>query len=168
MKEKAVVSNDSFLHIGGKMEELEIKSSYEYPSNALSNFYPHSFTLDGVDCASMEGFLQSLKYKNPKKQRKICTYTGLEAKKKGKFKFMWKLTGNVYWQGNKINRLSSEFQTLINRAYEAMFKNDNFKKALFDSKGYELSHKIGKQDPKKTILTENEFLSILNNLRNTL
>ena len=150
------------------MEILEIKSSYDYPSNALSNFYPHSFILDGVECASMEGFLQSLKYKNPKKQRKICTYTGLKAKKKGKFKFVWKLTGNVYWQGDKINRLSYDFQELIKRAYGAMLENEGFKKALVDSKGYKLSHKIGQQDPKKTILTENEFISILNSLRNAL
>ncbi|MBQ8147060.1 MAG: hypothetical protein IJ039_09770, partial [Clostridia bacterium] len=49
-----------------------------------------------------------------------------------------------------------------------MLKNESFKKALIDSKGYELSHKIGKHDPRKTILTEKEFLSILNSLRNNL
>lgn len=150
------------------MEVLEIKSSYEYPSNALSNFYPHSFNLDGVECASMEGFLQSLKFKSSKKQRKICSLIGLDAKNKGKFKLLWKLTGNIYWQGEKIKRCSLEFQELIKRAYDAMLKNEGFKKALIDSKEFELSHKIGKQDPRKTILTEKEFLSILNSLRNNL
>lgn len=150
------------------MEILEIKSSYEYPSCALSNFYPHSFVIDGVECASMEGFLQSLKYRSKKKQKKICRFSGIEAKKKGRFKLLWKLTGKIYWQGMKIDRLSNEFQELIKRAYNSVFENERFKKALFDSKGYTLSHKIGKNDPKKTILTENEFLFMLNTLRNKL
>ena len=31
-----------------------------YPSAALSNFAPHPFTIDGVECASMEGFYKVL------------------------------------------------------------------------------------------------------------
>lgn len=44
---------------------MDIGSGNTYPSNALSNFAPHSFVIDGVKCASMEGFLQSLKTNNP-------------------------------------------------------------------------------------------------------
>ena len=150
------------------MEILDIKSSHPYPSNELSNFYPHSFFLDGVECASMEGFLQSLKYKSPEKQRLICALSGIEAKNKGKYKLIWKITGNIYWQGRKIKRLSYEFQQLINRAYSELFKNEEFKKALKDSQGYTLAHTIGKSNPKKTILTEEEFLFELNSLRNKL
>lgn len=147
------------------MEILEIKSSYPYPSNMLSNFYPHSFTIDGVDCSSMEGFLQSLKYKSVKKQRKICTFSGIEAKNKGKYKLLWKITGYVHWQGKRIKRTDKEFTELIRCAYFELFKNENFKKALGDSSGMELSHKIGSNNKKKTILTEEEFLGFLNELR---
>lgn len=38
---------------------MDIGSGKEYPSNALSNFAPHPFVFDGVECASMEGLLQS-------------------------------------------------------------------------------------------------------------
>lgn len=63
---------------------IDIHSKGEYPANQLSNFYPHSFVLDGIYCQSMEGFLQSLKYKNVEKQRKICLLIGKEAKTAGK------------------------------------------------------------------------------------
>lgn len=38
---------------------MDIRSGKDYPSSALSNFAPHPFEIDGVKCASMEGFLQS-------------------------------------------------------------------------------------------------------------
>lgn len=40
---------------------IDIHSKGKWPSNVLSNFYPHRFKFDGVWCRSMEGFLQSLK-----------------------------------------------------------------------------------------------------------
>lgn len=36
---------------------MDIGSGTGYPSVALSNFAPHSFVIDGVECASMEGFI---------------------------------------------------------------------------------------------------------------
>ena len=50
-------------------EPLDIGSGKDYPSNALSNFAPHPFVIDGVECNSMEGFLQSLKFKEPEMQK---------------------------------------------------------------------------------------------------
>ena len=43
---------------------MNIGSGQDYPANALSNFAPHPFVFDGVEVNSMEGFLQSLKFKN--------------------------------------------------------------------------------------------------------
>ena len=48
---------------------MDIGSGTGYPSAALSNFAPHSFVIDGVECASMEGFLQSLKFQDPEMQK---------------------------------------------------------------------------------------------------
>ena len=132
----------------------------------LSNFTEHNFTLDGVECASMEGFLQSLKYLCPKKQREICKLTGKVAKEAGDGKKLWKLTHTAFWQGKCYDRLSPEFRELIFRAYSAMYeKNASFREALAASRGAKLCHSIGEPNPKKTILTEREFLCMLYRLR---
>lgn len=49
---------------------MDIGSGKGYPSSALSNFSPHPFVLDGVEIASMEGFLQSLKFSNIEIQKR--------------------------------------------------------------------------------------------------
>ena len=149
------------------METIDIYSKGEYPSNVLSNFYPNEFTFDGVICGgSMEGFLQSLKYKSIKKQQKICLLSGKEAKKKGKYKFLWKLTGNIHWQGKKIKRQSKDYKDLILNAYIALSKNDEFIKALKATENKALIHSLGNTEERKTILTEKEFIDCLNYIRN--
>lgn len=50
---------------------MDIGSGKGYPENSLSNFAPHKFVIDGVECNSMEGFLQSLKFSNPEMQEYI-------------------------------------------------------------------------------------------------
>ena len=150
------------------MEEIiDIYSKGEYPSNVLSNFYPNEFTFDGVKCGSMEGFLQSLKYRNAKKQQKICTLSGKEAKKKGKYKFLWKLTGNIFWQGKKIKRTSNEYKLLIQNAYKALSQNQEYINAIKATDNKTLIHSIGSHDERKTILTEEEFINVLNYIRKT-
>ena len=51
---------------------MDIGSRAGYPASALSNFAPHRFIFDDVECASMEGFLQSLKFKSPEMQKEVC------------------------------------------------------------------------------------------------
>ncbi len=144
---------------------IDVHSKGEYPANILSNFYPNAFVLDGVQCSSMEGFLQSLKYRKKKKQTEICQLVGIDAKNAGKRKFLWKWTGNIYWQGQKIKRMGVEYRDLLLRAYHAMLQNETFANALADSRGCELIHSIGKSNPRKTILTEEEFISLLCQVR---
>ena len=67
---------------------MDIGSQNGWPASALSNFAPHPFIIDGVECASMEGFLQSLKFKNPEMQKEVCKLVGKAAKFKGKKKKM--------------------------------------------------------------------------------
>ena len=148
------------------MEKLDIYSKGEYPANALSNFYAHAFSIDGVDCASMEGFLQSLKYKDPQKQREICACSGKEAKAWGEGRRWWRITGRVWWQGKRYRRCSKAFSDLILRAYEALFaQNAEFRAALAASRGKELCHSIGGRRKRRTILTEKEFIWCLDTLR---
>ena len=47
---------------------MDIGSKSGYPAGALSNFSPHPFILDGVQCNSMEGFLQGLKFESKEMQ----------------------------------------------------------------------------------------------------
>ncbi len=47
---------------------MDIGSGKDWPSSALSNFSPHPFIIDGVECNSMEGFLQSLKHEKMVKE----------------------------------------------------------------------------------------------------
>ena len=150
------------------MEEiLDIYSKGEYPSNVLSNFYPNEFIFDGVKCGSMEGFLQALKYKNPKKQRTVCALTGKQAKEMGAKKWLWKWTGRLYWQGKCYKRTSQDFSLLVFRAYQALFsQNSDFSTALLSTGNATLDHTIGATNPKKTILTRHEFIAHLTALRN--
>lgn len=63
---------------------MDIGSGKEYPANALSNFAPHPFILDGIECNSFEGFLQSLKFSSVDMQKEVCKLVGKMAKFKGK------------------------------------------------------------------------------------
>ena len=143
---------------------IDVWSKSPYPANVLSNLYPNAFEIDGVRCASMEGFLQALKYKDDETQKEICALSGKEAKERSISD--WQETQTVYWQGQTIKRQSQDFQTLIRRAYQCLFEqNDTFRNALLSTKGKRLYHTRGVSNPQKTILTEQEFCRILTELR---
>jgi len=143
---------------------MNIGSGNTYPANALSNFAPHPFEIDGVKCNSMEGFLQSIKFKSIEMQEYVCTLIGITAKRKGAKK-NWQETQTLYWKGSEIKRNSQEYQDLLDRAYNELYKNTKFKAALEASGKATLIHTIGKTDPTKTILTVKEFCSRLTKLR---
>lgn len=149
---------------------LDIRSRKPWPAYALSNFYHNSFMLDGVSCRSMEGFLQGLKCQNQEVQIRVCNMRGKRAKFFGirhKNSPVYNAeTNGVFWQGVKYNRHGEEFQQLLRRAYSAMFDQaPRFREALEATGTKHLYHSIGSTDPHKTILTEQEFCSILTELR---
>ncbi len=146
---------------------MDIGSGKRYPANALSNFAPHPFELGGVKISSMEGFLQSLKFKNPAMQKHICGLVGKRAKFAGKKKMWWR-TQTLWWKGEAIPRHSKQYQDLLDEAYQALAKNEKFRKALLASSGATLTHSIGRTDASKTILTRSEFCSRLTKLRKLL
>lgn len=146
---------------------MDIGSKCGYPQSSLSNFAPHPFMFDGVLCNSMEGFLQSLKFKNPDMQEYVCALVGLKAKMKGRNKKWWKKQ-ILWWKGNPIARHSQEYQDLLDRAYEALATNTGFQKALLATGNATLTHSIGKNDPSRTVLTEREFCSRLMKIRENL
>jgi predicted NAD-dependent protein-ADP-ribosyltransferase YbiA (DUF1768 family) len=140
---------------------MDIKSGNKYPSRALSNFAPHPFVLDGVQCASMEGFLQALKFKNPEMQKHICSLVGFAAKRAGSKK-NWQRDQTLYWKGVPIKRDSDEYQCLLDAAYSAMFsQNEKAAKALLATGDATLTHSIGRSNKNETVLTAQEFCSRL-------
>lgn len=143
---------------------MDIGSGSGWPSAALSNFAPHPFVIDGIECASMEGFLQSLKFKDPAMQVEVCKLVGKAAKFKGKKKKWWK-TQTLHWQGMEYKRDSKEYQELLTRAFEALAENTSFQKALLATGKSTLTHEIGKTKISETVLTRQEFCGRLMMLR---
>ena len=145
----------------------DIGSKCDYPLNKLSNFACSPFEIDGVTCMSMEGFLQSLKFKDPEMQKEICKMVGYGAKKRGYGKNWW-TTQTLYWQGVEYKRDSKEYQELLDRAYDALATNESFVKALLLTGESNLTHSIGKVKQNETILTRQEFCSRLMKIRSRL
>ncbi len=147
---------------------INISSRAEFPINVLSNFAPTNFELDGVPVYSMEGFLQSLKTSDRELQARICSLDGLKAKGMGKklnkirnYDFK-----HLFWNGKRYNRESKEYRELLNRAYKARYDaDDDFRFALEYTENRILKHSLGGKDPKRTLLTEDEYTEILTKLR---
>lgn len=137
-----------------------------YPGRNLSNFFPHPFTFRGIEVASMEGFLQGLKFKSPEMQREVFKLVGFAAKKKGAPK-NWQQSQTLWFQGNLIPRRSETYQSLLDEAYDAMYEqNTAFRKALADVPvDAVLTHSIGRTNESETVLTIREFIGRLNKLR---
>lgn len=146
---------------------MDIGSGSGFPSTALSNFAPHPFVFDGVECNSMEGLLQSFKFSNPEMQREVCKLVGKQAKFKGKKK-KWFKTQTLFWQGEEFKRDSEEYQELLDRAFDALSTNEGFKRALLATGHSTLTHSIGKTKQSETVLTRTEFCSRLTAIRERL
>ncbi len=146
---------------------MDIGSGKEYPANALSNFAPHPFVFDGVQCNSCEGLLQAFKFKNFEIQKEVCKLVGKAAKFRGKPK-KWFTDQKLYWNGVTYDRSSTEYQELLDRAFDALAENASFQKALLASGKATLTHEIGKSKENETVLTKREFISRLNKIRDRL
>ncbi|CAL9965060.1 hypothetical protein VPHD479_0094 [Vibrio phage D479] len=146
---------------------MDIKSGNGYPASALSNFAPYRFVVDGVECNSMEGFLQSLKFSGVDMQRHICTLVGKQAKSKGAKK-NWKTNQTLYWKGCPIHRDSEAYQNLLDEAYAALAENTKFQKALLATGKATLQHSIGRKKTCDTVLTVREFCGRLTEIRDHL
>ena len=146
---------------------LDIGAKHGYPSSALSNFTPHKFVFDGIECASMEGFLQSLKFDKPHVQAEVCKMTGIGAKNRGKDRnTAWKNKRCLWWRGVEFPRDSEEYQELLDQAYLALARqNEKFRPTLLDTKEEPLTHTIGRNSKHETVLTRDEFCKRLEKLR---
>lgn len=148
-------------------ESIDIRAKAPFPAGALSNFAAHAFTLDGVAIKSMEAFLQSLKFEDLVEQADICLLAGAEAQSRGR-RQDWS-RGILWWRAKAYDRLSDDYQALLDRAFDALFEQaPRFRNALSATGRAILMHRIGKSDPCETILTASEFCSRLDRLRTRL
>ena len=146
--------------------QIDIGKNRLWPGSALSNFARYEFKYDRIPCQSMEGLLQSLKFHNAATQIQICQLVGYEAKKAGKTApINWKVNQELYWQGYKFDRHGDKYQEFLNEIYLALSRNAEFREALMATGHAHLSHSIGNNDPRETILTEIEFCGRLLVLR---
>ena len=146
---------------------VDISSDGRYPGAMLSNFTPYEFTFRGKRFLSMESLLQGLKFETVETQNSVFQRVGVKAKLRGK-KRKWYLDQRLYWQGIPMKRDSTEYQSLVKEAFEALSQNTNFQKALLATGDKTLYHTMGKTDPTRTILTEEEFCEILTDIRKKL
>jgi hypothetical protein len=138
---------------------LDISSNKPYPANVLSNLAPNAFIFEGYECASMEGLLQGVKFRDPAKQQEIMKLTGLDAKYAGRAGDGWKANQTLYWKGIPMDRHGRGYQAFLDDGYAALATNTEFKRALIDARRRTISHRMGHDDPHYTILTKDEFVS---------
>ena len=87
----------------GAEPALDIGPAAVYPTSELSNFASHPFEFESIHCASMEGFLQCLKFQDEAAQKEVCALAEKSAKFKGKKKKWWR-DQKLYWKGHVIDR----------------------------------------------------------------
>lgn len=146
---------------------MDIRSGCGYPAASLSNFTPHPYTLDGIAIAAMEGLLQALKFDKAHIQVEVCKLVGKAAKFRGKKRnAAWKRVQTLWWQGTPMDRKSQEYQQFLDRAYQAMYdQNESFRNALAATGNAVITHSMGKSKESDTVLTEREMCSRLMKLR---
>lgn len=147
---------------------MDIKAGNPYPAGALSNFAKRPFMLDGVQCQSIEGFVQGLKFQDPEMQKQICSMHGYRAKLAGRG-VCWQQEQTLYWKTEPIKRNSEQYQQLLDRAFVSMFmQNRQARQALISTGNENLTHSVGWHDPRDTVLTEKELCSRLMLIREQL
>lgn len=145
---------------------MDIGSGRGYPSNALSNFAPHAFVFDDVEVAGMEGLVQAFKFDKVHMQIEVCKNVGIVAKRRGSGRSKhWQRVQKLWWNGVTYDRHGSEYQALLDRAFNALATNEGFRRALLATGDAVLTHNIGRHNPSETVLTRQEFCSRLHRLR---
>ena len=144
---------------------MDIRSGSGGVASRLSNLGRRHFIFDGVECASIEGALQSFKFQDVNMQVEICKNYGQKARKSGQKK-NWKQTQILYWKGEAIKRDSTEYQALLDLLYQSAFEQcDKYREDIVSCVGVTFKHSVGKRKKQDTVLTEQEFVSRLTKLR---
>ena len=140
---------------------VDISLKRDWPANVLSNFYEAPFYFDGVYCASKEGLLQALKTQYRNEQIRICSLSGIEAKKAGQKYNDWKDGQFLWWNGYYYYRKSKEYWDLLKRIFDVQYFTLDLIVAILATGDKKFIHSVGESDKSKTVLTEEEFCKLM-------
>ena len=152
--------------MGGSQPALNVYfGSADWRGHVLANFPAFPFVLDGTAIASVEGFVQGIKFPEHHESRTAAFSSwGAVAKRLGSDAERI----NVWWTGAEIAYGSDEHHRLIARAVRAKFAfNEGARLALKATAGLVLQHDIGPDSP-VTSLPAAVFCRILTELREEL
>ncbi|WP_338075963.1 PAS domain S-box protein [Castellaniella defragrans] len=139
-------------------------TSDDWRGVALSNFSLSPFELDGVPLASVEGFIQGIKFPpgHPARERAFAS-AAWEAKECGKGADK----RHAYWGEARIVFGSDEHHRLVERALRARFaQNEGLRRLLASTRGLEILHQTGEgPEPERTSLPAALFCRILSDIR---
>lgn len=159
---KRIFCTKDFIDISYESKNIIVRS--------LSTPFPHNFTFHGIKIRSVEGFLQSLKYKDEKTKQHLINCYGSEVcfLRSSNFDENLKDEGYLYFEGKKIDRYDIEYQELLNELYLSLCSNSTFESSLRATGDRELLYSTGIEDPTKTLLTSREFADRLKIIRNAI
>lgn len=142
-------------------------TSDDWRGVALSNFSLSPFVLDEVSQASVEGFIQGIKFPpgHPAREQAFTSWAR-EAKACGKGadrQF-------VYWGEARIEFGSDAHHRLVERALRARFaQNEGLCRVLASTRGLEILHHTGEErEPAQTSMPADLFCRILSDIRDAL
>lgn len=141
--------------------------STDWRGVALSNFSLSPFVLDGILLASVEGFIQGIKFPEGDPRRAAAFHSSAwDAKNLGNQADR----SAVYWAGVRIAYGGAEHHQLIGRAIRARIEQSvGLQKALASTEGLTLVHDTGSAaESPTTSLPAVVFCKILTDLREEL
>ena len=151
------------------MKTEDISDQRGFPFGMLDPSAPVRFEIDGVECASLDGFMESLKFERIVDQKNVTKRVGADAKNQSKNKDFWphnvKADRELYWQGESFKRNSKTFDRLLARVFRQMIRNPIYHEALMSTEDADFTHSKGKANKKDTVLTKKELTDNLKAVR---
>lgn len=153
-----MISKSTFLNVSS--------TSADWCGLALSNFWLSPFVLDDILFASVEGFIQGIKFaENDPRRLQAFNLSGWEAKHLGDKADR----SGAYWNGQCLPYGSTQHHQLIERAIRARIDQSmGLQKTLLSTSGLDLVHDTGRAESPTTSLPATIFCRILSDLREEL
>lgn len=150
-----IMASDATLNISA--------TSSDWRGVALSNFCLSPFVFDGVLLASVEGFIQGIKFRPGHALREEAfVSSGFDAKKFDSFADR----SGAFWQGRRFDYGSAQHHKLIERAIRARIAQNVGLQAVLITTGHVvLVHETGAPEPPTTSLPATVFCAILTAIR---
>lgn len=147
---------------------MNIGSGKGYPLSQLCSDSLHPFELDGVKCASIDSFVQGLKFEKASQQASVCKESPKAARERGKKAMDWKNVQVLWWKGKSFDRRSAEQRDLLEKAVsEAADQCPVFRDALAHT-GSMVLDCSAKSKEFDTPVTEAEYCAALSLVRGQL